>query len=141
MKAIKEAKMKRKRKWWLWLVIALACMVAVFAIAELTGASVTSILGWGALGAIGVVAVVLLAGVAFVIPFLLRALLKAFVSNHERLSLILGGLGLSAIVIGWVGTGLEARWSLFLIMSGFSMGCLAGAEYQEYSALRENHKD
>lgn len=133
--------MKRKRKWWLWLVIALACMIIVFAIAELAGASVISVFGWGALGAIGVFAVILLAGVAFVIPFLFRALLREFVSNHERLALILGGLGLSAIVIGWVGTGLEARWSLFLIMSGFSMGCLAGAEYQEYSNLRENRKD
>jgi len=133
--------MKRKRKWWLWLLVALACVIIVFVIAELTGASVTSIFGWGALGAIGVFAVILLAGIAFVIPFLFRALLREFVSNHERLSLILGGLGLSAIVIGWVGTGLEARWSLFLIMSGFSMGCLAGAEYQEYSNLRENGKD
>lgn len=133
--------MKRKRKWWLWLVIALACMIIVFTIAELTGAPVVSVFGWGALGAIGVFAVILLAGIAFVIPFLFRALLREFVSNHERLALILGGLGLSAIIVGWVGTGLQARWSLFLIMSGFSMGCLAGAEYQEYSNLRENHKD
>ena len=133
--------MKRKRKWWFWPVIALACMVTVFAIAELTGAPAVSVFGWGALGGIGVFAVVLLAGVAFIVPFFLRVLLRPFVSNHERLAVILGGLGLSAVVIGWVGTGLEARWSLFVIMSGFSMGCLAGAEYQEYSALRENHKD
>ena len=133
--------MKGKRKWWLWLVIALACMIIVFAIAELTGASIISVFGWGALGAIGIFALILLAGIAFIIPFFFRVLLRAFVSNHERLSLILGGLGLCAIVIGWVGTGLEARWSLFLIMSGFSMGCLAGAEYQEYSNLRENRKD
>ena len=133
--------MKRKRKWWLWLIIALGCMIIVFIIAELTGASITSILGWGAFGAIGIFVVILLAGAAFVIPFLFRALLRDFVSNHERLSVILGGLGLCAIVAGWIATSMEASWSLFLIMSGFSMGCLAGAEYQEYLDLRENRRD
>ena len=129
--------MKRKRKWWVWLLIALACVTIAFIVIELTGASVISIFGWGALGAIGVFALVLLACIAFVIPFVFRTLLRAFVSNHERMSLILGGLGLSAIVAGWIGTGLEASWSLFVIMSGFSMGCLAGAEYQEYLFKRD----
>jgi len=133
--------MKRKRKWWLWLIIALGCMIIVFIIAELTGASITSILGWGAFGAIGIFVVILLAGAAFVIPFLFRALLKGFVSNREKMSIILGSLGLCAIVVGWIATSMEASWSLFLIMSGFSMGCLAGAEYQEYLDLRENRRD
>ena len=133
--------MKRKRKWWLWLIIAFACMLIVFGIAELTGTSILGIFGWGALGVIGVFAAILMAGVSFVIPFLLRALLKEFVSNHERLSIILGSLGLCAIVVGWVATEREASWSLFVVMSGFSMGCLAGAEYQEYIHLREDRGD
>lgn len=133
--------MKKKRKWWLWLIIAFACAMIAFAIAELTGASIIGVFGWGALGVIGVFAVILLAGISLVIPFLFRALLKEFVSNHERLSIILGSLGLCAIVVGWVATGLEASWSLFVVMSGFSMGCLAGAEYQEYLDLRENPRD
>ena len=133
--------MKRKRKWWLWFLIALGCLLIIFIVSKLMGVSLFNILGWGALGVVGVFAVILLAGGAFVIPFIFRALLKGFVSNREKMSIILGSLGLCAIVVGWIATSMEASWSLFLIMSGFSMGCLAGAEYQEYSNLRENRKD
>ena len=138
---IKEFTMKRKRKWWLWLLIALGCLLIIFIVSKLIGVSLLHILGWGALGVVGVFAVILLAGGAFVIPFIFRALLKGFVSNREKMSIILGSLGLCAIVVGWIATSMEASWSLFLIMSGFSMGCLAGAEYQEYLDLRENRKD
>jgi len=133
--------MKRKRKWWLWLLIALGCLLIIFIVSKLMGVSLFNILGWGALGVVGVFAVILLAGMAFIIPFIFRALLKEFVSHRERMSIVLGSLGLSAIVVGWIATRLEASWSLFLIMSGFSMGCLAGAEYQEYLDLRENRRD
>ena len=130
-----------KKRWWLWLLIALGCLSIIFIVSRLMGVSLFHIAGWGVLGVIGVVAVILLAGIAFVIPFIFRALLKGFVSNREKMSIILGSLGLCAIVVGWVATRLEASWSLFLIMSGFSMGCLAGAEYQEYLDLRENRRD
>jgi hypothetical protein len=136
-----EVNTMKKRKWWFWLLIALACVTIVVTVAELTGASIISIFGWGALGAIGIFALVLLACIAFIIPFVFRTLLRALTSNHERLSLILGGLGLCAIIAGWIGTGLEARWSLFVTMSGFSMGCLAGAEYQEYLSERDANSE
>ena len=133
--------MKRNRKWWLWLLIALGCLLIIFVVSKLMGVSLFHILGWGALGAVGVFVVILSAGMAFVLPFIFRALLKGFVSNREKMSIILGSLGLCAIVVGWIATRMEASWSLFLIMSGFSMGCLAGAEYQEYLNLRENRRD
>lgn len=133
--------MKRKRKWWLWLVIAFACMMIAFAIAELTGASLISIFGWGALGVVNIFAFVLLAGISFVLPMLFRALLETVISNREKLSIIFGSIGICAIVVGWITTRLEHDWSLFLIMSGFSMGCLAGAEYQKHLDLRENSRD
>ena len=130
---IKEVKMKRKRKWWLWLLIALACMIVVFVIAELTGAPTISIFGWGALGVIGIFVFILFGGISFIIPLLFRALLEMVISNREKLSIILGSIGFCAIVVGWITTRLEYDWSLFLMMSGFSMGCLAGAEYQKHS--------
>ena len=133
--------MKRKRKWWFWVIIALGCLLIIFIVSKLIGVSLFHILGWGALGVMGVFAVILLAGGAFVIPFIFRALFKGFVSNREKMSIILGSLGLCAIVVGWIATSMEANWSLFLIMSGFSLGCLAGAEYQEYLDLRENRRD
>ena len=130
-----------KKRWWLWLLIALGCLSIIFIVSRLMGVSLFHIVGWGVLGVIGAFAVILLAVIAFVIPLILRALFKEFVSNRERMSIILGSLGLCAIIVGWMGTILEARWSLFLIMSGFSMGCLAGAEYQEYLDLRKNNRD
>ena len=133
--------MKRKRKWWFWFLIALGCLLIIFIVSKLIGVSLLHILGLGALGVVGVFAVILLAGGSFVIPFIFKALLKGFVSNREKMSIILGSLGLCAIVVGWIATSMEASWSLFLIMSGFSMGCLAGAEYQEYLDLRENRRD
>lgn len=128
--------MKRKRKWWLWPLGALSCLSIIFAVSKLMGIPLSSIVGWGTLGVIGVFAIILFALLAFVIPVLLRALFREFVSNRERMSIILGSLGLCAIVVGWMGTILEARWSLFVVMSGFSMGCLAGAEYQEHLDLQ-----
>jgi len=133
--------MKRKRKWWLWLIIAFACMIVAFAIAELTGNSLISIFGWGALGVVGVFAFVLLAGVSFILPLLFRALLEMFISNREKLSIIFGSIGVCAIVIGWIATKQGHDWSLFLVMSGFSMGCLAGAEYQKHEFRSSNEPE
>ena len=133
--------MKRKRKWWLWLIITFACVMIAFAIAELTGASIIGVFGWGALGVIGVFVFLLLAGMSFILPMLFRALFETVVSNREKLSIILGSIGACAILAGWITTRLEYDWSLFLILSGFSMGCLAGAEYQKHLDLRENPRD
>ena len=133
--------MKRKRKWWLWLIIAFACVMIAVAIAELTGASIIGVFGWGALGVIGVFVFILLAGISFALPLLFRALLETVISDREKLSIIFGSIGVCAIVVGWITTRLEYDWSLFLMMSGFSMGCLAGAEYQKYLDLRENPRD
>jgi len=133
--------MKIKRKWWLWIIIAFACAMIAFAIAELTGASIIGVFGWGALGVIGVFAFILLAGMSFILPMIFRALLETVVSNREKLSIIFGSIGACAILAGWITSRLEYSWSLFLILSGFSMGCLAGAEYQKHLDLRENPRD
>lgn len=130
--------MKRKRKWWLWLLIALACMITVFVIAELTGASITSIFGWGILGIFGVLGVMgaLIVGTFFVIlpiVMVIRLLLEAFISNREILYLTLGSLGFCAILVGWILTiRQQPEWSFPVMIVGFLLGCLAGAEYQKH---------
>ena len=48
--------MKRRRKRWLWAIIAFACVTITFGVAELTGASIIAILGWGLLGILGFLA-------------------------------------------------------------------------------------
>jgi len=135
--------MKRKRKWWIWLIIAFACMMIVFAIAELTSASITSILGWGILGVLGVlgVAAALIAGTIFVVApivMVIRALLGWFISNREILYITLGSLGFCAILVAWILTIRQVGWSLLVMMLGFALGCLAGVEYQQHSLSGSN---
>jgi len=128
----------KRRKWWFWLLIALACLVLLFVIAELIGASVPSVLGWGALGVVGFIAAMFFAGVSFILPFLFRILLVDVIRNQEIRSIVMGVMGACAIFAAWMPTGLGEGWSLFLMMSGFSLGCLAGAEYQKYLFNRES---
>ena len=124
-----------KRRWWLWLLLALACLVIVFGVSELTGISIGSIFGWGALGTLGVIAVIILtmfvAFFAFFIAWLLTLLLENFISNEEKLSITLGILGFCAILVGYI-TAREFEWSLFIVMVGFFTGCLAGVKYQRF---------
>ena len=86
-----------KRRWWLWLLLALACLVVVFGVSELTGISIGSIFGWGTLGVLGVVVLIIsstiLAGFAFLIACILKLLLGSFISNRENVSITLGILG------------------------------------------------
>jgi len=129
--------MKRRRKWWLWLLIALACMTIVFAIAELAGASIVSIFGWGILGILGFLAATLvsiLVSAFLVAPivWVIRALLDEFISNKEVLYITLGSLGLCAILVGWILATRQVWWSGLVIMGGFAFGCLAGVEYQKH---------
>lgn len=130
--------MKRKRKWLLWLIIALGCMIIVFVTAELTGASITSILGLGILGilgAIGVIAVLVVGTVFLILPITggIWYLLAHIISNREILYITLGSLGFCAILTGWILTVRQSSWSLLVMMVGFGLGCFAGAEYQKYS--------
>ncbi|MEE9520796.1 MAG: hypothetical protein V3V43_03685, partial [Dehalococcoidales bacterium] len=71
---------------------------------------------------------------------LLKLLLTIFVSNKEYLSITLGSLGVCAILVGWILTIRESGWSFLVIMVGFSMGCLAGIEYQRFSDLRKEEE-
>jgi len=135
--------MKRKRKWWFWLLIALSCVIVVFAIAELTGASVASILGWGALGVIGFVGLMLalmLAAVFLVAPAagIIWWLLRVLISNKEIRFITLGSLGFCAVLVGWILTIRQAGWSLLVVMVGFALGCLTGVEYQQHSLSSAN---
>jgi len=130
-----EVKMKKKRKWWIGLLIALACMIVVFVIAEITGASIISTFGWGILGVFGVLGVILaLILSAFVIApivMIIRLLLGYFISNKEILYITLGSLGFCAILVGWILTIKQNGWSLLVMMVGFALGCVAGVEYQK----------
>lgn len=130
--------MKRKRNWWLWLIIAFACTMIVFSVAELTGASIVSIFGWGILGILGFIAVTLglmLVSIIIVVPLagIIRALLTEFISNKEIVYITLGGLGFCAILVGWILTTRQVQWSLMVMMVGFALGCLAGVEYYKHS--------
>ena len=138
--------MKRRRKWWLWLIIAFACMMIVFGIAELIGASIISIFGWGILGILGFLAVTLASILALVflvapIAWLIRALLDEFISNKEILYITLGSLGFCAILVGWILTTRQVWWSALVIMGGFAFGCLAGVEYQQHSLSSSNEPE
>ena len=134
--------MKKKRKWWIGLLIALACMIVVFVIAEITGASIISTFGWGILGVFGVLGVILaLILSAFVIApivMIIRLLLGYFISNKEILYITLGSLGFCAILVGWILTIKQNGWSLLVMMVGFALGCVAGVEYQKHAVSGSN---
>ena len=135
--------MKRRRKWWLWPIIAFACVLIVFGIAELTGASIISSFGWGILGVLGFLAftfVSILAAVFLVAPiaWVIKALLEEFISNKERLYITLGSLGFCTILVGWILTTKQVWWSSLVIMGGFAFGCFAGVEYQKHSLIGSN---
>lgn len=121
-----------KKRWWLWLLITLACMIVIFIISELTGVSIVSIFGWGTLGVFGIVALIVsflfLGTFAFMIAFLIKLLLP--ISNMENRAFIMGILGFCAILIGYF-LNTKTEWSIFIIMVGFAIGCVAGAVYQE----------
>jgi len=138
-------KRRMKRRWWLWLLLALACLVIVFGVSELTGISIGSIFGWGVLGIFGVLATIgllMLSAVFVVLPIgmLVKFLLECFISNREMLYMTLGSLGFCAILVGWILTIRESGWSFLVMMVGFTMGCLAGIEYQRFSDLRKEEE-
>jgi len=135
--------MKRKRKWWLWLIIALGCMIIVFVIAELTGASIISTFGWGVLGILGVVGVIaalVIGTVFFIFPItgVIWLLLRHLISNKEMLYVTLGSLGFCAILVGWILTARHSGWSLPVMIVGFVLGCFTGVEYQKHSLSGSN---
>lgn len=135
--------MKRKRKWWLWAIIAFACVLVVFGIAELTGASIVSSFGWGILGVTGFLVftfVSILAAVFLVAPiaWVTKALLGEFISNRERLYVTLGSLGFVTILVGWILTTKQVWWSSLVIIGGFAFGCFAGVEYQKHLLIDSN---
>ncbi len=135
--------MKRKRRWWIGLIIAFACIMIVLAVAELTGTSIAGILGWGALGIAGVVGFVLALGllaVFLVLPItgIIWWLVKGLTSNKEVVYITLGSLGLCAIVAGWVLAIQQSQWSLPVMLVGFGLGCFAGLEYQKDALSRSN---
>jgi len=99
-----------KRRWWLWLLLATACLMVALAISEITGISTGNITGWGTLGILGKVALVFVlvfvfaiaVGMAYIIAYLLKLLLTKFVSHGKNLSTILGVLGFCIILAGYV---------------------------------------
>jgi hypothetical protein len=134
---------KINRKWWLWVIIAFACVMIVFGIAELTGASIINIFGWGILGILGFLAATLVSILALVflvtpITWVIRALLNEFISNKEILYITLGSLGFCAILVGWILTTRQVWWSALVIMGGFAFGCLTGVEYQKHLLIDSN---
>jgi len=130
----KEAEVKRR--WWLWLLLAIACITILVAVSELTGISLVSLIGLGILGPLGIVLLILslIMVVFFALAgaWLVKVLLESFISNREKLSITLGTLGFCAILVGYILTVREFEWSLFVVTVGFLMGCLAGAEYQRF---------
>ncbi|MFC2032113.1 hypothetical protein ACFLUS_01895 [Chloroflexota bacterium] len=132
-----------KRRWWLWLLLAPACLMAVFGISEITGISTGNIIGWGTLSILGKIALglglvfgfAIAVGIAYIAAYLLKLLLTKFVSHGENLSTILGVIGFCIILVGYVLTNVENNWSLFIMIIGFFTGCLAGVKYQESKSL------
>lgn len=128
--------MKRKRNWWVWPTIIFGCMLIILGIAELTGTSIASVFGWGMLGMLGAVGIILtlaVGAVFFIIPITggIWYLLAHLISNREILYVTLGSLGLCAILVGWILTVRQSGWSLPVMIVGFGLGCFAGAEYQK----------
>jgi hypothetical protein len=132
-----------KRRWWLWLLLATACLMAALGIAEITGISTGNITGWVTLGILGKVALVFVlafvfaiaAGMAYIIAYFLKLLLAKVFSHGNNLSTILGVLGFCIILAGYLISILENNWSLFIVIIGFFTGCLAGVEYQKSKSL------
>ncbi len=130
-----------KRRWWLWILLPIACLIIVFGVSELTGASEVSIFGWAILGAFGIMTTIFYA--LFLALFgaagalLVKVLLGIFISNGENLSITLGILGFCAILVGYILTLGQFAWSLFIVIAGFFMGCFAGAEHQRFFDLHK----
>ena len=132
-----------KRKLWLWILIALACSAIVSVVSWLTDVSIASIFGWGISGILFVVFIIVVGGLfIFPIAYIFKFLLESLIANREMLYITLGSLGLCAILVGLI---LFTRgwyeWSFPVIIVGYSLGCLAGAEFQKnydlQSKLRE----
>lgn len=134
-----------KRKWWLWLLLASACSMVIFGISELTGISLGGIFGLGIGSVLLVVALIIgipfaltmTFGFAYIVAQIFRLLLSSFISNREMPYITFGILGLCTILVGFILTATKSDWSLFVIMVGFFMGCLAGAEYQRFGDLQK----
>ena len=120
--------------------IASACLTIIFVISKLAGVSIGSIFGTGALGALTIVVTIFGALVAsffaFPIAWLLKLLLDSFIPNREVTSLILGTLGLCAVLVGHIKR--DSEWSSLLIVVGFLIGCFAGAEYQKAKGTKKS---
>lgn len=130
-----------KRRWWLWLLLATTCITILVAVSELTGISLVGLIGLGILGPLGIVLLILslIMVVFFALAgaWLVKVLLEIFISNREKLSITLGSLGFCAILVGWILTIQGSGWSFPVVMVGFIMGCLAGAEYQRFLGSSE----
>jgi len=127
-----------KRKWWLWILIAVACLVVTFVVSELVGVSMAVILGGGVLGILGVLAIILFTVLfAFPIGWIVKVLFASVIPNSEILPVVLGSVGLCAILVGSILAIRGIEWSFFVIVVGFTTGCFAGAEYQKDCDLRE----
>lgn len=138
-------KLQLKRRWWIWLLAALFCWIVGFVFMKLTGDTTKNdIFGWGALGlmyGIPLTFGLLMFSVLFVwfVGGLLRLILGSFVSDRGIVALVLFSLGFLSIFFGLVLVIRAFEWSFWLIITGFSMGCAAGAEYQRCNDLREKN--
>lgn len=117
------------------------CMIILFGISELTGISLTKIFGIGILGplGLGLLFLLLLFGTycAFAVALLIKVLLETFISNRNKLTITLGIIGLCVILAGYLLAIKNIGWSLFAVIVGFSVGCIAGAEYQKSTDLKK----
>jgi len=125
-----------KRRWWLWLLLVTTCITILVAVSELTGISLVGLIGLGILGPLGIVLLILslIMVVFFALAgaWLVKVLLEIFISNREKLSITLGSLGFFTILAGYILTLSQFVWALFIVIVGFLMGCLAGAEHQRF---------
>ena len=126
-----------KRRWWLWLLLAIGCIIVLVGLSELTSIPLVGLIGLGILGPLGIVLLILslIMVVFFAVAgaWLVKVLLETFISNGEKLSITLGSLGFCAILAGYILTISQFTWSLFIVIVGFLMGCFAGAEHQRFS--------
>ncbi|OGO17424.1 MAG: hypothetical protein A2Z15_04870 [Chloroflexi bacterium RBG_16_50_11] len=123
-----------KRKWWLWTLLPVICIIIVITVSELTNVSEGQIFLWSASGILGTVAIIvmliLLALFTAFVAMLIKKLLGILISNKDNLANVLLILGFFAILVGYI-LAIKFGWSIFILMVGFYLGHYAGREYNK----------
>ena len=129
-----------KRRWWLWLILALACLIMVFGVSELTAVSIVDIFALGILGPILFIFWIFLYGLISIgIGGGVKVLLEKLISDRVALYCTLIVLGLCFMLVGLL-VFKEGVWSFIFTGTGFWMGFFAGLEFQKHQSDAEQHE-